>query len=262
MSMIIYKIQHKSIVLRIAFLFFGMIFFSMIAMSQNVFILEGKLNESAGSGIQDAHVVNRTLRYGVTTDFDGKFRIMVETGDSVLFTHIGYKPFWFRVPDHEELDGKMIQLALMSDTIFLEEAIVRPFPATFKEFKEVAAKLDLPEEKKPRIFDPVSGPVYSPEGGIIVTGPISALYAIFSKEAKQIRKMNEINHFENVRAVLYSKVSKDILYKNFDVESELELECFLHQCNLSDDFIYAASAIEILDQLNSCYAQLKKNIRN
>lgn len=257
MSKLIYKLQDVKAVFRTAVLCFGWMFVSVIAFSQNVFILEGKVNESRGSAIPDAHVVNRTLRYGVTTDFDGKFRIMVETGDSVLFTHIGYKPFWFRVPIGEEVNGKIIQIALMSDTVYLEEAIVRPFPTTFKEFKEVAAKLDLPKEKKPRMFDPVSGPVYSPEGGIIITGPISALYAIFSKEAKQIRKMNEINHFESVRTVLYSKVSKDIIYKIFDVKSELELEYFLHQCNLSDDFIYVATAIEILDQLNSCYAQMR-----
>ncbi|MDY0216566.1 MAG: hypothetical protein RBS19_06400 [Bacteroidales bacterium] len=262
MSKLIYKTQDLKAVFRTAVLCFGWMFVSVIVFSQNVFILEGRVNESRGSAISNAHVVNRTLRYGVTTDLDGKFRIMAETGDSVLFTHMGYKPFWFQVPKNEEVNGKMVYIALLSDTIYLEEAIVRPFPATFKEFKEVVAKLDLPKEKKPTMFDPVSGSVYSPEGGIVITGPISALYAIFSKEAKQIRKMNEINHFENVRSVLYSKVSKDIIYKIFDVKSEFELEYFLHQCNLSDDFVYSASAIEILEQLNLCYAQIKQEKRN
>lgn len=262
MSKLIYKIHDFNAVFRTAILCFGWMFVSMIAFSQNVFILEGKVNESHGHAISNAHVVNRTLRYGVTTDFDGKFRIMVETGDSVLFTHIGYKPLWFRVPKDEKVNGKIINIALLSDTVYLEEAIVRPFPATFKEFREVAVKLDLPKEKTPTMFDPVSGPVYRPEGGIVVSGPISVLYSIFSKEAKQIRKMNDINHFENVRSVLYSKVSKDIICKIFNVKSELELEYFLYQCNLSDDFVYSASAVEIVEQLNLCCAQLVPKKKN
>lgn len=262
MSKLIYKIQDLKAVFRTAVLCFGWMFVSVISFSQNVFILEGKVNESCGSAIQDVHVINRSFKYGITTDLDGKFRIMVEMGDSILFTHMGYKPFWFQVPTNEEINGKMVYIALLSDTIYLEEAIVRPFPATFKEFKEVVAKLDLPEDKKPAAFGSVRGPVYSPEGGIVMPGPISVLYAIYSKEAKQIRKMNEINHFENIRTLLYSKVPKDIIYKNFDVQSEFELECFLHQCNLSDDFIYTASAIEIIDQLYYCYAQMRHDIRN
>ncbi len=249
-----------SAMMRSLMCFLIMLFASVNLYSQNIFVLEGSVVDNNGLEIYGAHIVNRNMSIGKTSNFEGNFSILVNVGDSVLFTHIGYKPVWYSVPEESSV-GNRVRVSLVSDTIYLSETVVRPFPSSFNEFKEMVSKLELPKEEIPAVFDALVGPIYIPQGGVVMPGPISVLYALFSKESKQIRKMNEINHFESVRGLLFSKVSKDVFYKNFGIQSELELECFLYHCGLSEEFIIRASAIEILEQLSLCYALIQTEIK-
>jgi hypothetical protein len=253
--MIPLKFSRLMIGRRIVLVFF--VVFSMGLHSQSVVLIEGRISDADGVGLSGVHVVNKTLKIGRTSNSEGQFGLPVEIGDSVLFTHVGYKPLWYHVSDDFFATGNVMKICLLSDTVFLAETLIRPFPSTFSEFKSMATSLNLPEEKLPKVFEALSGPIYSGQGGIVMPGPVSILYALFSKESKQLKKMNEINHYENVRNVLYAKVSKDILFKSFKINSELELEFFLQSCQLTDEFVLKSSSFEIYEVLYSCYLAMK-----
>lgn len=233
-------------------------FFLWNLFSQNVYILQGRIIDQTKQTIRDVHVINRTTHFGVTSDKDGMFQIAVSENDKLLVTCMGYKPYPFSAPNSVLLLNQELNIVLLSDTIVLQETLIRPFPATWKEFKKEVVELKITEPTISKEFDAISGPVYSPQGGIVLPGPVSILYSLFSKEAKQARKMEEINHFESLRNTLYSKVSKEMIKKRFKLSTELELENFLFFCNLPEEFIVRAPAYDIVVKLNECYLEYSK----
>ena len=227
-------------------------------LSQNVYMLRGRIEDQKHNPIRDVHVINRSAFYGTSSNVEGFFQIPVSIYDSLLVTCIGYKPFMFIASESIGSINHDLNITLVSDTVFLQETLIRPFPSNWKDFKKEVVELKIPEAPISKEFDVVSGPVYSAQGGVVLPGPVSILYSIFSKEAKQARKMQEINHFEQVRNTLYSKVSKEMMKKRFKFTTELELENFLYFCNLPDEFIFRAPAYDIVVKLNECYLEYTK----
>ncbi len=243
----------KQIIFGFCFLFFGLSIFA-----QNSFLLQGKIVDQANQAIRDVNIINRSAKHGLTSDSQGSFQIVVSEKDSLLATCIGYKPFHFIAPNKSLLFFQEIRIVLISDTIFLQETVIRPFPATWIAFKKEAVELKIAEAPISKEFDVVKGPVYSAQGGIVLPGPVSILYSLFSKEAKQVRKMEGINHFEQLRNTLYAKVPKETMKKHFHIESELELDDFLFFCNLPESFITRAPAYDIITKLTECYAEFSR----
>ena len=235
------------------FIFIECLIFPLELHSQNLSIINGRIVDVSGSGISGVHIINKNQKIGKTSQLDGYYNIPAMVGDSIIFTHIGYKPIWHSISQDSINLEYFVMIRLISDTVYLAETVVRPFPSSFNEFKEMVSQLKLPEVKTPNSFEKLSGPVYSSHGGIILPGPVSILYALFSKESKQLKKMNEINHFESVRKTLFAKVPKEIMFKNFEINSELELEFFLQSCRLSEEFIQKSSSYEIYKELHSCF---------
>lgn len=59
-----------------------------------------------------------------TTDLTGRFEMNTVAGDTIYFTHIGYKPYEIVVPD--TLQGEyMLAVFMTSDTVHLPEVVVR-----------------------------------------------------------------------------------------------------------------------------------------
>ncbi len=89
--------------------------------------------------------VNGTER-GVYTDWEGFFSIVVEKGESITFSGVGYKSVNFTIPDTlQDNRYSMVQL-MTTDTINLPETVVFPWPSKehFKlEFLAMTVNEDL-----------------------------------------------------------------------------------------------------------------------
>lgn len=61
---------------------------------------------------------------GSVTDITGRFELIATVGDTIYFTHVGYKPYKVVVPD--TLQGEyMLAVFMASDTVHLPEVVVR-----------------------------------------------------------------------------------------------------------------------------------------
>ena len=81
--------------------------------------------------------------FGTVTDFDGFFSIVVAKGDSILFSHQGFRSEYFVVPDSLEKKHYSLIQILMSDTMMLQS--VDLFPWLSKEqFKEYFLAMEVP----------------------------------------------------------------------------------------------------------------------
>ncbi|MCB0661122.1 MAG: carboxypeptidase-like regulatory domain-containing protein [Saprospiraceae bacterium] len=86
---------------------------------------------------------------GTYSDFNGFFSIVVEKGDLIEFTAIGYAPVQFIIPDTLK-DNRYSMVQLMTqDTINLPETVVFPWPSR-EHFKLEFLAMDVTSEMQQR----------------------------------------------------------------------------------------------------------------
>lgn len=86
---------------------------------------------------------------GTYSDFNGFFSIVVEKGDLIEFTAVGYSPVRFTIPDTLE-DNRYSMVQLMTqDTINLPETVVFPWPSR-DHFKLEFLAMDVTSEMQQR----------------------------------------------------------------------------------------------------------------
>ena len=96
-----------------------------------------------------ANVLVMDHNRGTYSDFNGFFSIVVEKGDSVEFSAIGYQSIIFQIPD-TLTDNRYSMVQLMSeDTINLPETVVFPWPSR-NHFKLEFLAMDVTSEMQDR----------------------------------------------------------------------------------------------------------------
>lgn len=86
---------------------------------------------------------------GTYTDFNGFFSLVVEKGDSLEFSAVGYKSVRFTVPD-SMVDERYSMVQLMTrDTVNLPTAVVFPWPSR-EHFKLEFLAMDVSAEMEER----------------------------------------------------------------------------------------------------------------
>lgn len=76
-----------------------------------------------------ANIVVKDKRRGTYSDFKGFFSIVVEKGDVIIFSSIGYKTVEFKIPQELTEDRYSIVQLMTQDVINLPETVVFPWPS-------------------------------------------------------------------------------------------------------------------------------------
>ncbi len=235
-----------------------LLFCGYSSFAQNYVIIEGRVVNKSGQSLQNAHVLNLTKKLGTITNEMGVFRIFAAPGDSMVVSSMGYKPYKASVPTNLQYKVFSIRIVMREDTIMLKETIIRAYPPTYNLFKKEFVALKLDKNPNEKLFDKVNDKLYNPKGGIFLPGPISLLYNAFSHEAKMKRKLAELIYQDNLRAMVYDKIPKDVLIKAYHLRDEAALEQFLDFCQLPESLIVNGSSYDLIVFMNSCYQRFQK----
>ena len=100
------------------------------------------LGEDSISGVPGVHIYVPKAGRGTTTNRVGYFSLPVLVHDEIVVSAIGYEKQYFKVPDVDK-ENMTIIIELVSDTTFLEEVEIMPFP-TEEIFKEAVLALNIP----------------------------------------------------------------------------------------------------------------------
>lgn len=92
-------------------------------------------------------ILNR--QRGTTADSRGLFSLVVQPEDTVLFSHIGYKPTMHIIPDTLKTDQYPSDIFLVSDTFKLAEVKIFPWK-TYAQFKEAFLAMEMPTDDEQR----------------------------------------------------------------------------------------------------------------
>lgn len=94
-------------------------------------------------------------RRGTTADQRGMFSFVVKRNDTILFTHIGFKPTLHIIPDSLEGHQYPADIFMVGDTFKLAEVRIYPWK-TYQEFKEAFIALELPDDDEQRAFQNIA----------------------------------------------------------------------------------------------------------
>jgi len=120
------------------FLFsFFLIFQSLclVAQPKRIVELSGKVMNIYGEPIAYANVLVKNKFRGTAAGFGGEFSLLVQTGDTVLFTAIGYVTERFFIPDTIARRDFKLPVYMQSDTFRLKGAVIRPW-RNYEQFKQ------------------------------------------------------------------------------------------------------------------------------
>ena len=92
-------------------------------------------------------IVNKNR--GTTSDARGLFSFVVHPKDTVLFSHMGYKPTIHIIPDSLDIKQYPSDIFMVSDTFRLAEVKIFPWK-TYEEFKEAFIAMEMPTDDEQR----------------------------------------------------------------------------------------------------------------
>lgn len=238
------------------------LFFSLVSFAQETETISGKvLNAANDVPIENAHVVNLNQVQGAVTNAKGEFEIQAAVNDTLYFSYLGFKSIRVRVTGdwlkYGEVTVKMTELG-----IALEEVVVRPLQLTG--YLEIDAK-NIPIYENYRYS--ISGLDTGYEGGDnspnavsrvlgSIFNPADALYNLFGKKPKSMRKLREMKEDDEIRNLLQSKFDRQTLMALLQVD-KMDIDEILRRCNYSNDFIRSANDLQILDAMSGCYEEYK-----
>ena len=92
-----------------------------------------------------SHIIVQGTRRGTVSDYFGFFSFVAEKGDVIVFSSLGFKKAYYRIPD--TLSGHRYSLiqVMQKDTILLSETVIYPWPSP-AQFKEAFLNLDPPTD--------------------------------------------------------------------------------------------------------------------
>jgi hypothetical protein len=111
--------------------------------------LTGRITNEVSEPLPFAHVLIMNNFRGTITDREGKFSLVVEVYDTILFSTVGYKRKMLTIPDTLPKPFLTTDIVLQEDTILIAEVKIYPWKS-YEEFKRALLNLKLPDDDNER----------------------------------------------------------------------------------------------------------------
>lgn len=228
-------------------------------------VVESKTKEP----VPFVHVYTRSLSAGTTTNEHGKFMVQINPSDTLVFSAVGFDKYFFSLkqddlrPYYEvviELDFRTYELAPVKVTAWKD----------VEQFKKDILELDIPTpEKEFKINIPRNARVYDDPklnnnlgndmgGGVTLQGPIDALYNAFSRQGKQLKKLDALKE-ENVRRrEIESRYNIEVVQRITSLNEE-GARRFMEWCKFEDEFLLTSSEYDLTVAVLRCLEDFSKN---
>ncbi|MBN2175938.1 MAG: carboxypeptidase-like regulatory domain-containing protein [Bacteroidales bacterium] len=221
-------------------------------------ILEGKVTGIEKTPLENVHIINLTKGIGTISGNNGKFKIQIESYDTVLFSSVGFHSETYIVADLSKQKVSK-EFVLLKDTIQLKEIVIYPYPVTIEALKRELLTMEIKDDSLQvdlHLENVLIAP--PPETGVIIKGPITALYEKFSRNGK-LHRLHEKNlSREKIQKQVVEKYNADVVAKITGLMDEFEIKHFMEFCNLQDEFILHASTYELYLAISDCYKDFNK----
>lgn len=133
------------------FVFFFLIIFTPPGATQekSLIQLNGRVVNEMTEPLPYSHILIMNSFRGTITNNNGRYTLVVEPGDTVLFSAVGYKRKYLRMPGALSNPFLQLDVVLEVDTLVIEAVEIYPWKS-YEEFKEAFVNLKLPTDDMER----------------------------------------------------------------------------------------------------------------
>ncbi len=225
----------------------------MICRAQQTYIYGVVKDSISRKEMIGVHIRNISAGDTLTvTNEKGKFRMIVQVGDTLSFSSVGHKTL-AHIVDPLWRSSDEIEFLLSTHTIYLEEVVIRNFPE-YEQFKNLIIKeqpkdttfhvfglpqvvmSSYPQLEKREYLNPV----------FVFFHPISALHHSFSKKEKEKRKMQAIHKQKFMAEKAQLKFTREWVSQNTRLVGDT-LTRFMVYCNFSDEYLASSSQYAVYE---------------
>jgi hypothetical protein len=200
------------------------------------------VNES-GEILPSVHVVNPRTSKGTITNMNGRFRLQVQIGDTLVFSMLSFA-YLYHVIQKEDF-SKERRFVMKKENYLLDEVSIFSYQLTSNRPRTMPLrKPTVPDNKnirEPGLPSPAQ-----------FNDPLEAIYQAFSSRIKQLKILEELK----ARDAFYEKLeegnNRHVLMRITGMSKE-DLQPFLFFCQMGYDYIENATDYELLISLLQCY---------
>ncbi len=227
---------------------------------------EGRTVDIYHQHIEFAHIINLTRRFGVVSNRSGRFVMPVKHGDSLMITHVSHLVRFVMI-DQEHLDATgPFEIIMLPKVFELREVVIRPLPRTRLEFRQEFVTIDLPpppdsvDIRMPHINTMVySGPEHG--FGVVMKGPFQTFYDLFSREARQMRKLEKELSAIEIQEEIEKRYNHDLVFRLTGIQEYERREELMQFCRIPVDFILNATDYDLCIAILRCYESYRERQR-
>jgi hypothetical protein len=222
------------------------------------YVIWGQLqNKRDSTALPFAHIRNTTQNKGTVSGMMGEFKIIAQYNDTIVISSVGYNPFIYVFIDSLYSQEQLRLIFFLTPKIYeIQEFKVSAF-GTYGQFKSAMTNLNLGKDKnKVELNLPTmknDALSYLPGGGVIISGPFSAMYEKFGKRPKQIREVARLERKLDFDAIRYSDWVMNTVRELTKLEDEEAIKDFIDECALTEEFLESANEYEILMYIKAHY---------
>lgn len=204
-----------------------------------------------------AHVLIPSTRLGVISDASGFYNILIEAKDSLEFSAIGFEVVHFGLPPGLSSDYFSYNVLLKPIRYDLETYDFNQF--NYARVVEKIRQMGVDEKAATLTDENLAKGVYlsRPGTGILLSGPFTRLYNKFSRQAREMAKLQELLNNENQAAVAQSKLTPELIESVTGLSKE-DLDEFVRFCDMGKEFVATATTYDLMIALGRCHEEFVK----
>lgn len=215
------------------------------------------------------HVYTKSLSAGTNTNEHGKFTVQIDKADTLVFSAVGFDKYFFSLRQDDVRSYYDVVIELDFKTYELEPVKVTAYK-DIEQFKKDILALDIPTRKKELKIDiPRNARLYNDPrlnnhlgndmgGGVVMQGPIDALYNAFSRQGRQLKKVDALQEERSKRQAIGSKYNMEVV-KRITSLNEEGAKRFMEWCKFEDEFLLASSEYELTVAVLRCLEDFSTN---
>lgn len=199
------------------------------------------VDSMSGKILTPVSIENANQHNGVVTDAEGKFEINAKDGESIVFSHVGYKNYILRV--RPELSLQTLRIKLSLKPVQLKEVKINKGPTEYQ--KDSASRASLYED------------AFTYKQSKSVMSPVTSLYQVFSKKHKAMRHFQDQIEAMELEKFVDSRYTPELVMSLLKINQE-EAAAFMKAYPMEYDYARGASDLEIKMWIKYNYKLYKK----
>ncbi len=201
-------------------------------------VINGKIvDRDSSSAMPFVYIINKSNGNGTMSDNNGNFSLYLKTEDTLVCSYIGYAKLIIPFKNILKQANGVYKIIMTQMPVNLSMVTITSFKIKPYERDYMNKIID---ESKIKTLD-------------YFNSPISALYAQYSKEGRQIRKLARIFEDLLVEEQVQQKLSAEILRK-LTGDDKIDYDAFRKYCyECNNQFIISHDGVDLYSRVMACY---------